>query len=244
MKVDLSCPVELRSYELISDDAGHTRANICLYNLSARRVSGFEAVAHWLDSRSGASAAVPFAIDRMRAGARSFFNITLTAAAGKADHVGLNFTRVCFEDGEHEWRAGDGPVTEVSEILPLPGPEQNSLLAAAGEDAVRFAAEENGVWRCVCGRANPRGQVQCVRCLRRFEDLFPALTREAVLESGVHAELAAEVDDLPLAARGEKRRNALRRRVRAERRAAIFRGAVGTLAAAAALTGAAFAFLS
>ena len=43
MIVDLSCPIELRGYELLMDDNGHTRAYIRLFNLSERAVVAYSA---------------------------------------------------------------------------------------------------------------------------------------------------------------------------------------------------------
>ena len=199
MKVDLSCPIELRSYELIADDAGNTRANIRLYNLDKRRISAFDAVAQWEDEATGRAAAAPFFADRLRAEPHGYFGITLsTSAFDHPDHVELNISRVCFEDGSREWRSGSGTVVDIAERSPLSGQEQNVLFAAAGADAVRFAAEDRELWHCVCGRDNLRGQSHCVRCGRSHGEVFPGLLREALMRGDARGEVDLPLDDLSL----------------------------------------------
>ena len=195
LKVDLSCPLELRSYELISDDVGNTRAGIRLYNLTERRVCAFEAVAHWQDDVSGYSVAAPIIVDCLRTEPRAYFGITLsTSIFPRPNRVELNFSRVFFEDGSPEWRAGNGTIVEIAELEPLSGREQNALSAVAGEDAVRFAAEEGGIWHCVCGRDNVYGDERCARCGRSHADNVPGLLRDVVLRGDVQVET-----ELPLA---------------------------------------------
>ena len=233
MKVDLSCPVELRGYELTSDDAGHTRASVRLYNLAGRRISSFEAVVRWENSKTGASAAAPFTADHLRAGARSYFTLSLsTDLVRAADYIELNFTRVHFEDGDHDWHAGGGTIVEISETEPLSGPEQNALFAAAGEDAVRFPEEDEKTWTCVCGRVNLQNGRPCVRCRRGHDDVFPMLTRRKVLESGVRAEAVLDLDDMPLDERRDMRRREerLQREFRRKRAALIRRTAAAAVA--------------
>ena len=233
MKVDLSCPVELRGYELTSDDAGRTRASVRLYNLAGRRISAFEAVVRWENSRTGASAAVPFTAEHLRAGGRSYFTLSLsTDLVCAADYVELNFTRVRFEDGDREWRAGGGMIVEISETEPLSGPEQNALLALAGEDAIRFPEENEKTWTCVCGRVNLQSGRPCVRCGRGHDDVFPALTRESVLASDIRVEAVLDLDDMPLDERRDMRRREERmhRELRRKRAALIRRTAVAAVA--------------
>ena len=117
MKLDLSCPIEVRGYSLNPDDRGAT-AIVRLYNLSARRVASFEAVAKWRSSTADHSVATPFLAERLRAGGENGFTIDLTTdRLPGADSLDLLFTRVCFEDGAPDWRGGDGP---FAELTPLP----------------------------------------------------------------------------------------------------------------------------
>ena len=237
MKVDLSCPIELRSYELMTDDAGRVRASISLYNLTKRRISDFEAVAHWTNSKTGASAAAPFQAGGLRAAPRGFFNISLSSdAARHADQLELNFTRVRFSDGEREWRAGNGVIVDIAETKPLSGAEQNALFAAAGEDAVRFPEENASTWSCVCGRVNPQGKARCARCRRHYAEVFPALLRDQVLKGGARAEMVMDLDDMPLEERRMRRIQEERlHREYLKKRSALIRRTIATLGVAAVL---------
>ena len=67
MKLDLSCPIEVRGYSMRRGD-GCAEATVRLYNLSDRRIAAFEAVAKWHDSTSGLSLATPFVAERLRVG--------------------------------------------------------------------------------------------------------------------------------------------------------------------------------
>ena len=184
LKVDLSCPVELRGYELAADDAGNTRANIQLYNLDTHRISAFEAVAYWKDARSGLSAAAPFAVDHLRAEPGSCFSVAMSSGAfAHPDRVELNFSRVRFEDGSREWRCGSGTIVEVPEPTPLSDAEKRALIVAAGTDAVRFASEDKELWRCVCGRDNPAERAACARCGRKRGEVLARFTQEALQRS-------------------------------------------------------------
>ena len=47
MIIDLSCPVEMRGYELLHDDLGRARAYIDLSNVSDHTLSAYRATARW-----------------------------------------------------------------------------------------------------------------------------------------------------------------------------------------------------
>ena len=169
MKLDLSCPIELRGYALVCKD-GRADATARLYNLSDRRIASFEAVAKWRSELAGRSLACPFTADALRAEKRSFFSMELTTdRLPDADSVELLFTRVRFEDGE-EWRAGNGPYADVGPLPFLRPDELTRLRAQMGGDAVCVPREDGETWRCVCGRVNA-GRT-CVRCQRSREEAF------------------------------------------------------------------------
>lgn len=193
MKLDLSCPIEVRGY-LMSRNDGCTEVSVRLYNLSAHRISGFEAVAKWRDSSSGRSLAAPFIAERLRAGGENGFRITLTADhLPDADELELSFTRVHFEDGSPDWLGGDGPFAEL-EPLPAIDAETLSLLRdEAGSDAVCFPEQRAQIWRCVCGRLNSNDAAHCARCHR---DRAVALDHTPDRLRKEHAPRSASEDDL------------------------------------------------
>lgn len=164
MKVDLSCPVEVRGYAL-SGDGDAMRASIRLYNLTRRRVAWLEGAAGWF-SASGKRMATPFRADSLRAPGESAFRIALeTSRLPDANRLELRFSRVGFDDGD-EWRAGDGPFADLEPLPAIAPPELDALRDFAGADAVCYPKQTSQIWRCVCGRLNPNDVDTCARCHR------------------------------------------------------------------------------
>ena len=164
MKVDLSCPVEVRGYALSGDDDA-MRASVRLYNLTRRRVAWLEGAAGWF-SASGKRMATPFRADSLRAPGESAFRIALeTSRLPDANRLELRFSRVGFDDGD-EWRAGDGPFADLEPLPAIAPAELDALRDFAGADAVCYPKQTSQIWRCVCGRLNPNDVDTCARCHR------------------------------------------------------------------------------
>ena len=166
MKLDLSCPIELRGYTLTASESA-VEASVRLYNLTNRRIASFEAIAKWRSRSSGRSIAMPFCAQRLRAGGENGFRISLSCSRlPDADRLDVVFTAVDFEDGPDGWRAGEGRIVEIEPLEAISPADLAALRAAAGEDAVCFPVENRETWRCVCGRVNPVEDDSCVRCHR------------------------------------------------------------------------------
>lgn len=173
MKLDLSCPIELRGYTLSYTD-GAAEASVRLYNLTNRRIASFEAIAKWRSRTTDRGIAMPFCAERLRAGAENGFKINLTCdRQPDADRLDLVFTAVRFEDGGPDWRAGEGVIVDISPLEPISSNDLEALRSAAGSDAVCFPRQERQIWRCVCGRVNALDDDACARCHR---DRLTALT--------------------------------------------------------------------
>lgn len=166
MKLDLSCPIELRGYTLSYTDS-EVQASVRLYNLTNRRIASFEAIAKWRSRTTDRGVAMPFCAERLRAGAENGFRISLSCdRQPNADRLELVFTAVRFEDGGPDWRAGEGTLVEISSLEPISTADLEALRTAAGPDAVCFPRQDHQVWRCVCGRTNALDAGSCVRCHR------------------------------------------------------------------------------
>lgn len=166
MKLDLSCPIELRGYTLSYTDS-EAQASVRLYNLTDRRIASFEAIAKWRSRSTGRGVAMPFCAERLRAGAENGFRITLSCdRQPDADRLELIFTSVRFEDGGPDWRAGDGTIVEIASLEAISSADLEALRSAAGSDAVCFPKQDHKIWRCVCGRVNAHETETCVRCHR------------------------------------------------------------------------------
>lgn len=182
MKLDLSCPIELRGY-VLSYSGGTPCASVRLYNLFNRRIASFEAIAKWKCSGSERGVAMPFSAERLRAGAENGFKINLTCdRLPDADQLDIVFTLVRFEDGCDDWRAGEGVVVDVAPIGPISLENLEMLKSAAGSDAVCFPEQDSVTWRCVCGRVNHESEENCARC-RRSRKTALSFTPERVCEA-------------------------------------------------------------
>ena len=166
MKLDLSCPIELRGYTLSYTDS-EAQASVRLYNLTNRRIASFEAIAKWRSRSTDRGVAMPFCAERLRAGGEKGFRINLSCdRQPDADCLELIFTAVRFEDGSPDWRAGEGRIVDVSPLEPISSETLEALRNAAGPDAVCFPRQDRHIWRCVCGRVNGNDSETCVRCHR------------------------------------------------------------------------------
>lgn len=193
MKLDLSCPIEVRGYSMRRGD-GCAEATVRLYNLSDRRIAAFEAVAKWHDSTSGRSLATPFVAERLRVGGENGFKVDLTTdRLPDADALDLLFTRVRFEDGSPDWRCGDGPFAELEPLPAIDAETLDLLRSEAGSDAVCFPEQRAQIWRCICGRLNPNAAGQCARC-HRVRAIALGFTPDSLHDSAKQS--AAVADDL------------------------------------------------
>lgn len=141
MIVDLSCPIELRGYELLMDDNGHTRAYIRLFNLSERAVVAYSATTRWYNGLTRADVTENITVDEMLVKPRSGFKLVHSLVDFlNADHVEMYFTSVTFEDGA-VWEAGGRRSGGNRRAPVLQGEALDRLRAAAGDDAVPISAD-------------------------------------------------------------------------------------------------------
>lgn len=164
--VDLSCPIELRSYELLSDDFGNIRAYIRLHNLSKKKIVGYNATINWYNALTRARITESISVDQCEVEPLSQFKLVhSTVNCAKVDHVEMYFSSVLYEDGT-EWKPGDGDLIEIGEQPLLTGVKLDRLISLAGEDAVQYPQVQKEYWRCVCGRINLLSEEKCIRCQR------------------------------------------------------------------------------
>ena len=184
MKSDLTCPVEITKVT-VSREQEDTKENeqiVCLiefFNLSQKEVDSvqmniicFDAE----DTRLGGRlvrAAVP-------AGARTHFSGRfMPEHVDGAVRVNAAVEKVWFKDGML-WRREDRNVREYTPNNLPEGRELDRLRAVAGADAAGYAREDDIVWMCVCGRANPTSDDTCIRCERKREQVMADYSFAAV----------------------------------------------------------------
>lgn len=164
--IDLSCPIELRSYELLTDDAGTTRAYLQLYNLSDKTITGYSATVRWSRDMTDDEVNDNIAVDAIAIDGKMNFELKLTGdLVRNADRMELYFTVVEFSDGTR-WKSHDGDLIDVDEQPYLQGPAAQKMRDTAGEDAIMYPQVQDKFWRCVCGRINLLDEESCRRCGR------------------------------------------------------------------------------
>lgn len=181
MRIDLTCPVEVLSWELLHDDRAHARAYLHAYNDSDEALVRLEGCVRWIEADSGNYTETSFTMDKMHIAGRSAFTMP-TSSSFVPENVRLlvYFTRVLLSDGS-EWIGSAETLGQYADAPVLPGHMANALAAEAGPDAVCCAWErENGEWQCVCGRWNPRDAQSCMRCRRDRADTLARFHPEAV----------------------------------------------------------------
>ena len=124
-------------------------------------------------------------------------------------------------------------------------PALTNLKYAAGETAVGYPSQQDGLWVCVCGRPNTDETEYCVRCGRDRKTIFTRFSPEAV-----EAQISMKERQLDLNSRSMREDTIRLQRIREEeyrqkkdRRGSRIRTGIAVIAATA-LTAGAFFFAS
>lgn len=180
MIIDLSCPIELRGYELLTDDAGTTRAYLKLFNISNKTITGYSATVHWSRDLTDDEINDHIAVDAIEIGEKINFELKLTSdLIRNADRMELYFSSVQFNDGS-SWRPQDGDLVDVDEQPYLQGMPGQILRDKAGDDAIMYPQTQDRFWRCVCGRINLLTDSHCLRCQRERSYVLKELNPKAL----------------------------------------------------------------
>ncbi|MCQ2457167.1 MAG: hypothetical protein MJ142_00360 [Clostridia bacterium] len=178
MKIDLTCPVEVWRCDKPTEE--YAAADITLYNLSDRSVNSAEVTLIRTGNDGRELDRVVHRGHSLRGRVGSSF--TMSVPCEYIDgiyHTEVIIEKVWFDDND-VWRRGNNrPVEYVSNALPNCRALEK-LHYIAGNNAVGFPAEDNGLWLCVCGRPNPDSSPVCVRCHRGKAEIFTRFNREAV----------------------------------------------------------------
>ncbi len=180
MIIDLSCPIEMRGYELLTDDAGTTRAYLKLFNISNKTITGYSATVHWSRDLSDDEINDHIAVDTIEIAEKINFELKLTSdLVRNADRMELYFSSVQFDDGT-QWHPADGDLIDVDEQPYLKGMAGQVLREKAGDDAIMYPQTQDRFWRCVCGRINLLTDEKCLRCERERAYVLKELNPKAL----------------------------------------------------------------
>ena len=176
--IDLSCPAELFRTTMPTEEI--PAATLTLFNLSDRVIVSVEVLLRLLDEDGGETERLAYRGRALNGRPHSTFLLTAPCAPSDELHsIDVVIEKVWFADNE-VWRREPGKsIAYISNALPV-SPALTKLKYAAGETAVGYPVEQEGLWLCVCGRPNPDDAEFCARCGRQKEMIFSRFNPEAV----------------------------------------------------------------
>ena len=176
--IDLSCPAEIFRTAMPTEEI--PAATVTLFNLSDRVIVSVEVLLRLLDEDGGETERLAYRGRALNGRPHSTFLLTVPCApAEDLDSVDVIIEKVWYADNE-VWRREPGKgIMYIPNNLPV-SPALTKLKYAAGETAVGYPTEQEGLWLCVCGRPNPKEADICARCGRQKEMIFSRFSPEAV----------------------------------------------------------------
>ena len=178
MLIDLTCPAEVFQAALPTEEV--PAASLALYNLSDRVIVSVEVTLKLLSGSGAEKERVVYRARALNGRPHSTFQMhvpcTPAPAARRAD---VTVDKVWFNDNAVWRRELSSSVEYTSNELPVSKALTN-LKFIAGEAAVGFPSQQDGLWVCVCGRPNPDSEEICARCRRQKDLIFTRYNREAV----------------------------------------------------------------
>ena len=207
MKIDLSCPVEVRNHACPTRER-----NTCvvqLFNLTPKNIVSAELNVCLLDKEGH-----PLQRTIHRCYSLHGYPLSLFEAS-----VGMEYNAdaVCAEivaekvwfDDNGVWRKDRDPFTEYVPNTLGPCLDLDMLQYIAGPGAVGYPEEQDRVWLCVCGRPNALTSPYCVRCRQSKDQVFASFNRQRV-----HQQYALKQRQLALRSRTFREDNIRLQRIR------------------------------
>ncbi len=179
MRIDLNCPAEIVTTELIREKESWVR--LVLMNLSDRGIDSCEATVRILDREGRETGRTVHRARALKGRPLSSFPMMIPMELGK-DAFGAEATldKVWYDDHD-VWRRNPALEKEYESNQLPPGNELNALRYVAGNSAVGFPSQQAELWVCICGRPNGNEETVCARCRRQRDMIFQQYQRTAVL---------------------------------------------------------------
>ena len=227
MKSDLTCPVEITKVTVKreTEDTKEREQIVCLiefFNLSQKEIDSLQMNIICFDeegTRLGGRLVRSSAPGEPRGHFSGSFSPEHVDGAVRVEAA---VEKVWFKDGML-WRREDRNVREYTPNALSEGRELDRLRAVAGPDAAGYAREDDIVWMCVCGRANPTSEDVCIRCERKREQVLADYSYAAVDATAGRKERELEQQTRDTLRRSSittvKEQNELRKKSRKRRRA-------------------------
>lgn len=242
MKIDLTCPAEV--FRAVLPTAEIPAVTLTLFNLSDRVIVSAEACVRLEDKNGGEREKVVYRARALNGRPHSTFPMVVPCTFAediKAAEVTLE--KIWFNDNAVWRRDPRNTVEYTPNTLPVSRGLTN-LKYAAGETAVGYPSQQDGLWVCVCGRPNPDNAPVCDRCRRDKNLIFTRFNREAVEKQLEQRERQLELnsrnvleDTARLQRIREEEYNRKKRRNRTRRRLALTGAATVLFTAALVLFG-------
>ena len=209
MRINLSCPAELFQTFLPTEET--PACSLLLFNLCDRVIASVEVSLRLLNRRGDEEERLVYRARALNGRPHTTFQMTVpctpSAAVKRAE---ITIEKVWFADNAVWRRKPEQEAEYISNVLPVSRSLSN-LKYVAGENAVGYPSQQDGLWVCVCGRPNADREEICSRCLRSKEEVFTRFNREAVEKL-----LAQKERQLELKSRSAREDTARLQRIREE----------------------------
>ncbi len=182
MQIDLTCPAEI--FRTAMPTADIPAVSLTMYNLSDRIITSAEVTVRLLNGAGAEQEKMAFRGRALNGRPHSTFSMNVPMAPEPGVRSAeVRIDKVWFNDND-TWRRSDEHSVEYDpNDLPVSTALMN-LKFTAGENAVGYPSQQDGLWVCVCGRPNPDSETTCARCRQEKNFVFSQYSREAV-EQGI-----------------------------------------------------------
>lgn len=181
MLMDLTCPAEFVTAEVLRDSGGRAQAYLTFRNLSEDTLTELQAMVTMLDEDGVSLGMRPLRYRRLQAKPHAMFTLCMVMdELPFFSDARVLLQRVGFAEGEH-WVWDEDALMDCTPKLLAPGPQRSALMAVAGPDAVCWPERRKDTWVCVCGRFNLRAWHICRRCRRDRDEMFAQYELNAVM---------------------------------------------------------------
>lgn len=170
MKIDLSCPIEMLSAQILQDGVGTLR----LLNLSAKTIASVEVTVETTTGRG------MHRVMDVNAAEGTRFELSIPAPETREGQEASGVVeRVWFADAS-VWRRDMNATYTYTQNALAPGRALDELRFVAGQDAMCYPSEQEPLWVCVCGGVNSQERGLCRVCGRDRAGTFEHYNEEAV----------------------------------------------------------------
>ncbi len=183
MLMDLTCPAEFRTVEVLRDSGGRGQAYLTFTNLRDREIDELHAMVTMLDGEGISMGIRPLRYRNLGAQGRAQFTLCLAMDdLPMFEDARVTIQRIHFSDGG-EWSWDEDALMDCTPKELAPGPQRVALVAVAGNDAICWPEKRRDAWVCVCGRFNENLLYTCQRCGRNRESTFAQYQPQAVMDA-------------------------------------------------------------